>query len=190
LLSLAAGQVADPQIRHRGTLGGALAHADPAGDLGGPVLALGASFVIVGPNGSRQVDADGFFVGLFETAIGDGELLTEIRIPKHPGWGAAYEKFVRTAQQWPIVAVGAMVRMDGHRLADVRISLANMDATPLRARGVEAALLGAETDADVAIAASRAAEGANPPSDSNGDAEYRSHLARVLTKRAVITAAS
>ena len=110
LLSKAAAEVADSQIRHRGTFGGALAHADPAGDLGAPALALGAQFVIAGPGGTRTVDAADFFVDLFETAIGDDEILTEVRIPKHTGWGAHYEKFVRVAHQWPIVAVAATVK--------------------------------------------------------------------------------
>jgi aerobic carbon-monoxide dehydrogenase medium subunit len=190
LLSRAAAAVADPQIRHRGTLGGALAHADPAGDLGAPVLALGASLVIAGSGGTRTVSADDFFVDLFETAIGEDELLTEIRIPKHTGWGAHYEKFVRTAQQWPIVAVAATVRVEGVTIADARIGLTNMGATPLRARGVEAALAGvAINEETVGTATSGVADGTNPASDLNGDAAYRRHLATVLTRRAVLAAA-
>src|SRR4051794_28284895 len=104
LIAKAVEHLADAQVRHRGTFGGALAHADPAGDLGAPVLALGAQFVIAGSGGTRTVEADDFFVDLFETAIGDGEILTEVRIPKFTGWGAHYEKFVRVAHQWPIVA--------------------------------------------------------------------------------------
>ncbi|MGA8248885.1 MAG: FAD binding domain-containing protein, partial [Nocardioides sp.] len=110
LLSKAAAEVADNQIRHRGTFGGACAHADPAGDMGAAALALEAEFVIAGPEGARRVAADDFFVDLFETAIGEDEILTEIRVPKHTGWGAHYEKFVRVAHQWPIVAVGATVK--------------------------------------------------------------------------------
>ena len=113
LITKAAAEVADAQIRHRGTFGGALAHADPAGDLGAPALALGAEFVIAGPGGTRTVAADDFFVDLFETAIGEDEILTEVRIPKHTGWGAHYEKFVRVSHQWPIVAVAATVKADG-----------------------------------------------------------------------------
>ncbi|MGL5809327.1 MAG: FAD binding domain-containing protein [Nocardioides sp.] len=189
LLGKAAAAVADPQIRHRGTLGGALAHADPAGDLGAPVLALGASLVIAGPGGTRSVGADEFFVGLFETAIGDDEILTHVRIPKHTGWGAHYEKFVRTAQQWPIVAVAAAVRAEGGTIAEARIGLTNMGATPLRARAVEAALAGAAATEDaVAAACAGAAEGTSPASDLNGDADYRRHLATVLTRRAVLSA--
>lgn len=190
LLSKAAAEVADPQIRHRGTFGGALAHADPAGDLGAPALALGAEFVIAGSGGTRTVSGDDFFVDLFETAVGDDEILTEVRVPKHTGWGAHYEKFVRVAHQWPIVAVGAAVRAEGGTIAEARIALTNMGSTPLRARGVEEALAGAAATEDgVAAAAARASEGTNPPSDLNGDADYRRHLAGILTRRAVLKAA-
>lgn len=190
LISKAVEHLADAQIRHRGTFGGALAHADPAGDLGAPVLALGAEFVIAGPGGVHTVSADDFFVDLFETAIGEDELLTEVRIPKHTGWGAHYEKFVRVAHQWPIVAVAAAVRTEGGTIAEARVGLTNMGSTPLRARGVEEALAGQPATADaVRAAAERAAEGTNPPSDLNGDADYRRHLAGVLTRRAVLAAA-
>ncbi len=190
LLAKAAGHVADPQIRHRGTLGGALAHADPAGDLGAPILALGASLVIAGSGGTRTVSADEFFIDLFETAIGEDEILTEIRIPKHTGWGAHYEKFVRVAQQWPIVAVAATVNASGGTITEARVGLTNMGPTPLRARATEAALAGASaTEASVAAAAASAADDTNPPSDLNGDSAYRKHLATVLTRRAVLAAA-
>jgi carbon-monoxide dehydrogenase medium subunit len=190
LISKAVEHLADAQIRHRGTFGGALAHADPAGDLGAPVLALGAQFVIAGSGGTRTVEADDFFVDLFETAIGDGEILTEVRVPKFTGWGAHYEKFVRVAHQWPIVAVAAAVRADGGTIAEARVGLTNMGSTPLRARGVEEALAGQPATADaVRSAAERAAEGTNPPSDLNGDSDYRRHLAGVLTRRAVLAAA-
>jgi aerobic carbon-monoxide dehydrogenase medium subunit len=190
LLTRAIEQVADPQIRHRGTFGGALAHADPAGDLGAPALALDASFVIAGPSGSRTVAADEFFVDLFETAVQEGEILTAIRVPKHTGWGAHYEKFVRVAHQWPIVAVAAAVKADGGTISEARVGLTNMGSTPLRARSVEAALVGQSADDEsVRSAAASAAEGTNPPSDLNGDADYRKHLATVLTRRAVLAAA-
>jgi carbon-monoxide dehydrogenase medium subunit len=188
LLSKAAAEVADPQVRHRGTFGGALAHADPAGDLGAPALALGAEFVIAGPLGTRRVAAGDFFVDLFETSIGEDEILTEVRVPKHTGWGAHYEKFVRTAQQWPIVAVGATVRTSGDAIGEARIGLTNMGATPLRARAVEQALTGVDHPGGIEEAADLAAEGTNPPSDLNGDADYRRHLAVVLTRRAVLAA--
>jgi carbon-monoxide dehydrogenase medium subunit len=190
LLVKAEHQLADAQIRHRGTFGGALAHADPAGDLGAPALALGAEFVIAGSGGSRTVAADDFFVDLFETAIGEDEILTEVRIPKHTGWGAHYEKFVRVAHQWPIVAVAATVKADGGTIAEARIGLTNMGSTPLRARSVEEALAGvAATEDGVRDAAAKATDGTNPPSDLNGDADYRRHLAQVLTRRAVLAAA-
>jgi carbon-monoxide dehydrogenase medium subunit len=190
LLARAEHQLADAQVRHRGTFGGALAHADPAGDLGAPALALGAEFVIAGPGGSRTVPADEFFVDLFETAIGDDELLTAIRVPKFTGWGAHYEKFVRVAHQWPIVAVAAAVRIDGGTISEARVGLTNMGSTPIRARAVEEALVGQPATEDaVGTAAALATEGTNPPSDLNGAADYRSHLAQVLTRRAVLAAA-
>lgn len=190
LISAAVEHLADAQVRHRGTFGGALAHADPAGDLGAPALALEASFVIAGPAGTRTVAADDFFVDLFETAIGDDEILTEVRLPKRTGWGAHYEKFVRVAHQWPIVAVAAAIRVEGGTIAEARIGLTNMGSTPLRARAVEEALAGQPLSENaVRTAAERATEGTNPPSDLNGDADYRRHLARVLTRRAVLAAA-
>jgi carbon-monoxide dehydrogenase medium subunit len=190
LLSKAASEVADNQIRHRGTFGGALAHADPAGDMGAAVLALGGEFVIAGSGGTRTVAADDFFVDLFETAIGEDEILTEIRIPKHTGWGAHYEKFVRVAHQWPIVAVAATVKVDGGTISEARVGLTNMGSTPMRATATESALAGASATEDgVRAAADRAAEGTNPPSDLNGDSDYRKHLATVLTRRAVLKAA-
>ncbi len=190
LLHEAVQHLADAQIRHRGTLGGALAHADPAGDMGAPALALEAQFVIAGASGTRTVEAQDFFVDLFETAIGEDEILTEVRIPKHTGWTAHYEKFVRVAHQWPIVAVAATVRVDGDTIAEARVALTNMGSTPIRAHGVEAALAGQPATEDaVRAAAAHATEGTNPPSDLNGDADYRSHLAEVLTRRAVLKAA-
>jgi len=183
-------EVADPQIRHRGTVGGALVHADPAGDVGAPVLALDAELVVTGPGGDRTVPAAEFFRDLFETAVGEGELLTAIRIPKHTGWGSRYEKFVRVAHQWSIVAVAATVRVDGGTIAEAKIGLTNMGSTPLRATAVEQALVGkAATEDAVREACAAAADGTNPPSDLNGDADYRRHLATVLTRRAVLAAA-
>jgi carbon-monoxide dehydrogenase medium subunit len=190
VITKAVEQLADPQVRHRGTFGGALAHADPAGDLGAPTLALDAEFVIQGSSGSRTVPAADFFVDLFTTAIGEDEILTAVRIPKRAGWGGHYEKFVRVAHQWPIVAVAAAVKVDGGTISEARVGLTNMGSTPLRARAVEQALVGQPaTDAAVRSAAAAAAEGTNPPSDLNGDADYRRHLATVLTRRAVLAAA-
>ncbi len=191
LLHKAITEVADPQIRHRGTLGGALVHADPAGDCGAPVLALDAELVIAGQGGERTVAAADFFEDLFATAVGEDELLTGIRIPKYDGWGSHYEKFVRVAHQWPIVSVAAAVRSDGGTISEARIGLVNMGATPLRATAVERALVGQEATEDgVREACELAAEGTSPPSDLNGDADYRRHLAKVLTRRAVLTAAA
>jgi carbon-monoxide dehydrogenase medium subunit len=190
VLADAVEEVADPQIRHRGTVGGALVHADPAGDVGAPVLALDAELVVTGQGGERTVPAGEFFRDLFETAVGEGELLTAIRIPKHTGWGSRYEKFVRVAHQWSIVAVAATVRVDGGTIAEARIGLTNMGSTPLRATAVEQALVGrAATEDAVREACAAAADGTNPPSDLNGDADYRKHLATVLTRRAVLAAA-
>jgi len=190
LLHKAASEVADAQIRHRGTFGGALAHADPAGDLGAPALALEAEFVIAGAGGTRTVPAADFFVDLFETAIGDDEILTEVRIPKYTGWGAHYEKFVRVAHQWPIVAVAATVRTDGGSVAEARIGLTNMGSTPLRATAAEEAAAGAAVSAEaLAQAGAKATDGTNPPSDLNGSSDYRKHLATVLTGRALLAAA-
>jgi len=190
LLHKAIGEVADPQIRHRGTLGGALVHADPAGDCGAPVLALDGELVIQGSGGERTVAATDFFEGLFTTAVGEDELLTGIRLRKYDGWGSHYEKFVRVAHQWPIVAVAAAVRMDGGSIGEARIGLVNMGGIPLRASATEQALVGkAATEDGVREACGLAAEGTTPPSDLNGDSDYRKHLATVLTRRAVLAAA-
>jgi carbon-monoxide dehydrogenase medium subunit len=191
LLALAAETVADPQVRHRGTFGGALAHADPAGDMPAPALALGASMVIAGPSGRRTVAAADFFTELFTTAIGEGELLVEVRVPKHTGWGAAYEKFNRVAQAWSIVGVAAAVRVQAGSIAEARVALTNMGAVPVRATAVEQALVGQPATADaIRTAAASAADGTEPPVDSNADADYRRHLAGVLTRRALEAASA
>jgi carbon-monoxide dehydrogenase medium subunit len=187
LLAQAIEEVADPQIRHRGTLGGALVHADPAGDVGAPVLALEAELVIAGQDGERTVPAGEFFLDLFETAVQERELLTAVRIPKHTDWVSHYEKFVRVSHQWSIVAVAVALKVDGGRIAQARVGLTNMGSTPLRAASVESALQG-RSGSDLGDAFDGAADGTNPPSDLNGDADYRRHLARVLTRRAVTTA--
>jgi len=190
LIAEATETVADRQVRHRGTFGGALAHADPAGDLPAVALALDAEFVIAGLNGRRTVPAVEFFVDYLTTALEEGELLVEIRVPKHDGWGMHYEKFNRVAQAWSIVAVAALVRLEGGRIAEAKVGLTNMGPTPLRARAVEAALAGADATAEaIAAAAARAAEGTSPSSDLNAQADYRQHLATVLTRRAVTVAA-
>lgn len=190
LLSQATATVADPQVRHRGTLGGALAHADPAGDLGAVALALDAEFVIAGSSGTRTVPANEFFVDYFTTAIGEGEILTQVRFPKYTGWSTHYEKFNRTAQAWSMVAVAAALRVEGGSIAEARIGLTNMGTTPIRATGVEQALVGQPATADsVRAAAEHATEGTAAPSDADAAADYREHLAKVLTGRAVLAAA-
>jgi carbon-monoxide dehydrogenase medium subunit len=191
LIAAATETVADRQVRHRGTFGGALAHADPAGDLPAVALALDAQFVIAGTGGRRTVPASDFFVDYLTTALEEGELLVEIRIPKLSGtWGMHYEKFNRVAQAWSIVAVAAVVRREGDSIAEARIGLTNMGPTPIRASGVEAALAGAAATAEsIAPAAEHDAEATSPSSDLNGQADYREHLARVLTRRAVTAAA-
>jgi aerobic carbon-monoxide dehydrogenase medium subunit len=176
LLARVAGQVGDPQVRHRGTIGGSLAHGDPASDLPAACLALGATFVARGGGGERQIPADAFFRGFLETALGPDELLTEIRVPKQPHARWGWQKLTRRAQDWAIVGVAAV--MNG----TARVALVNMDDHPVRASAVEAALAGGAAPAD---AAQRAADGVSPPTDLNGDAEYRAHLARVLVQRAL-----
>lgn len=176
VLSFVAGKVGDPQIRHRGTIGGSLAHADPAADLPAAVLALGGTLVARGPGGQREIPVADFFSGLWETTLGADELLTEIRVPKVPGAGWSYQKFTRRAIDFAIVGAVAV------RNGSTSVALVNMGSTPLRASAVEAALAGGASAADAARAA---AEGTEPPADLAGSPEYRSHLARVLVRRAL-----
>lgn len=189
LLAQATATVADPQIRHRGTVGGALAHADPRADQPPVALALDAEFTIAGPGGRRTVPAAEFFVGPFETAVGEDELLVSASFPKYDGWGSHYEKFNRTAQAWSIVGVGAAVRMDSGSIAEARIGLANVGGTPMRASATEQALVGASSMAEIEAACAQAADGLEPFADEDADVEFRKHLVTVLTKRAVATAA-
>ena len=182
--------VADPQVRHRGTFGGACVHADPAGDIPAPTLALDAEFVITGPAGQRRVAAADFFQDIFTTAVGDDEILVEVRVPKYTGWGSAYEKFVRVAQQWAIAGVAATVRTEGGTITEARIGLTNMGPTPVRARAAEQALAGVAVEPNaIAGALTSIAEGTAPPTDLNGDPEYRRHLVSILGRRAVLAAA-
>jgi aerobic carbon-monoxide dehydrogenase medium subunit len=192
LIAQATQTVADPQVRHRGTFGGALAHADPAGDLGAVALALDCEFVAVGAGGERRIPAAQFFRDYLTTALTPDELLSAVRVPKlGAGWSSHYEKFNRMAQAWAIVGVAAVVRRDNGTIAEARIGLTNMGSTPLRASASEAALAGADvSDEAVGEAAEHAADGTSPPSDLSGQADYREHLARVLTRRAVMAAAS
>jgi aerobic carbon-monoxide dehydrogenase medium subunit len=176
-------------VRHRGTFGGAIAHADPAGDLLAPVLALDAELVLRGLDGTRTVPAAEFFTDFFTTALRPDEILVEVRVPKTTGWRAHYEKFNRVAQAWSIVAVAAAVRVDDGVIAEARVALTNMGATPVRATAVEQALTGQTASPEtIRAAAEHAAEGTSPPTDGNADTEYREHLARVLTSRAVAAA--
>ncbi len=179
LLAHVASKVGDPSVRHRGTLGGSMAHGDPASDLPAAVLALGGSVVLQGPDGERVVAADDFFTGFLETATAETEIITEIRIPKSSaGW--SFQKFNRRAQDWAIVGVAAVLG------DDPRVSLINMGPSPMRASAVEAALAGG---ASMAEAASLATDGTAAPTDLNGDADYRGHLARVFVERALVEAA-
>jgi carbon-monoxide dehydrogenase medium subunit len=190
LLADAEATVADPQVRHRGTLGGSLAHADPAGDLGAVALALEAEFVIVGAEGRRTVPAAEFFVDYFTTALAEDELLAEVRFPRYTGWRHHYEKFNRTAQAWSMVAVAVALNVDSAgTITEARVGLTNMGTTPIRASGVEQALVGQQAGEDSARAAAQhATEGTAAPSDADAAADYREHLARVLTGRAVLAA--
>jgi aerobic carbon-monoxide dehydrogenase medium subunit len=191
LLAEAAGTVADPAVRHRGTLGGSLAHADPAGDLPAVILALDATLIARGPGGEREISAADFFADYLTTTLRLGEILTGIRVPKlGAGWGYRYEKFHRTAQAWAIVGVAALARRDDGHVAEARIGLTNMGQVPVRAAAAEAAAAGAEATRDALLAAgARADEGSSPPSDLHGAPDYRRHLARVLTGRALTAAA-
>jgi carbon-monoxide dehydrogenase medium subunit len=181
LLAHTAGEIGDPQVRHRGTIGGSVAHADPASDIPAVLLALDAELVVHGPGGDRTVPAGEFFHGIFESALGPQDLLTEIRVPKVTG-GWSYQKFNPRAQDWAIVGVAAQVR--NGRTA---VALTNMGETPVRAGAVEEALAGG---AAPAVAAQQALEGTSPPNDALASAEYRRHLALVLTRRALEEAAA
>jgi aerobic carbon-monoxide dehydrogenase medium subunit len=172
-----AGGIGDAQIRNRGTLGGSLAHADPASDLPAGVLALGGAIVVRGPRGERQVPVEEFFTGLFSTALEPDELVVEVRVPRTGSAGWAYEKFTRRANDWAIVAVAVV---------DGRVGLVNMGSTALRASATEAALT---SGASIPDAAALADQDTDPPNDLAGTPAYRRHLVRVLTRRALTTAA-
>ncbi|WP_406176715.1 FAD binding domain-containing protein [Streptomyces sp. NBC_00996] len=188
LLTAATATVADPAVRHRGTLGGSLAHADPAGDLPAVILALDATLIAEGPAGRRAIPAREFFVDYLQTALHPDELLVEVEIPTVDGWGFHYEKFHRVAQSWAVVGVAALVRRDNGHIAEARIGLTNMGSTPLRAGATEEALVGAAAPGAVQRAAEVAADGTHPSSDPSASPAYRAHLAQVLTRRAVLAA--
>ena len=190
LIAEAAGEVADPAVRHRATLGGALAHGDPAADMPAVMMALDATMIAHGPGGERAIGATGFFDDYLTTALAADEILTGIRVPKlGPGWGYRYEKFHRTAQAWAIVGVAALARRANGQVAEARIGMANVGSTPVRASAAEAAAAGAEASRDaLRSAAQHADEGTSPPADLHGAADYRRHLAQVLTARALAVA--
>jgi carbon-monoxide dehydrogenase medium subunit len=191
VVSLVAGTIADPQVRNRGTLGGSLAHGDPASDLPAVMMICDASVTLQSAGGAqRSVLANDFFRDYLETAVEPTEVLTEIRIPAYDGWGFGYEKFNRRSEDWAMVAVSALVRKEGDTITDVRVGLTNMASVPLRATAVEDALRGQPATADsVAQAAEHAADGTDPPADLNASSEYKRHLARVMARRALETAA-
>ena len=190
LTSQVAGTIADPQVRHRGTIGGSLAHGDPASDLPGVLLAAEGSVDVQGPNGSRTIAAADLFEDYLTTSVADDEIVTSVTIPRLDGYGYAYEKFNRRAEDWAMVAVAVWVNNEGGTVSDVRVGLTNMGSTPLRATAVEEALRGQSASADaIAKAADLAAEGTEPPGDLNASPDYKRHLARVLTRRALTKAA-
>ena len=177
LLAHAASHVGDPQVRHRGTIGGSIAHADPASDLPATTLALGATYVAQGPNGTREIAAADFYQGFLESALAADEMLTEIRVPKMEGAGWSFQKFNRRAQDWAIVGVAAW-----RRNGSSGVALVNMGSTPVLASSVSSAL---SQGASIADAAQLAAEEAEPQNDLNASPEYRVHLAKVLVRRAL-----
>jgi carbon-monoxide dehydrogenase medium subunit len=177
IMSHTAGEVGDPQVRHRGTVGGTVAHADPASDIPTVLLALDATLVVQGPDGERTVPASDFWLGIFESALGPQDLLTEIRVPKLGGAGWNYQKFHPRAQDWAIVGVAAVAGNGG-----VNLALTNMADKPVRAGAVEQALA---SGADAAAAAEQVLEGTSAPNDALASSEYREALAKVLTRRAI-----
>jgi carbon-monoxide dehydrogenase medium subunit len=189
LLAVAAGEIADQQVRNRGTIGGSLANGDSAADLPAVLLALEGSVIVKGPDGEREIAAADLFEGYLTTAIRSGEILTEVRVPALAGYGHGYEKFNRRSEDWAMVGVCALVKASGGVCEDVRIGLTHMASTPLRATAAEEALRGQPLDAEhIAAAAELAAEGTSPLGDLNASPDYKRHLARVLTKRALTTA--
>lgn len=190
LASAAAATIADQQVRNMGTIGGTLAHGDPASDMPAVLLAYEGSVIIRGSGGEREVAAADLFEDFLTTAVGEGEILTEVRFPKLEGYGYGYEKFNRRQEDWAMVAVSALVKKAADGTAeDVRIGLTHMGSVPLRATAAEEALKGKPLTAEsIAAAAEHAAEGTEPPADLNASQDYKRHLARVLTRRALMTA--
>jgi len=190
ILARAAGTIADPQVRNRGTIGGSLVHGDPAADLPAVMLIADGEVALQGASGARTVAASELFRDYLETAVAPDEVLTEVRLPELAGWGSGYQKFNRRSEDWAMVAVSALVKVSDGGVEDVRVGLTNMGSTPLRAAAVEEALRGQPVSAEsLAAAAENAAEGTDPPADLNASAEYKRHLARVLCRRALEEAA-
>jgi aerobic carbon-monoxide dehydrogenase medium subunit len=190
LVSVAAATIADQQVRNRGTIGGSLAHGDPVSDLPAVVLAAEGTIVARGPGGEREIAAGDFFRDYLETALASDEVVTEVRLPDSNGWSFGYQKFNRRQEDWAMVAVCALVRVQDGTVADARIGLTNMGGTPLRASAAEDALRGQPFEAAaIAAAAEQAPDGTSPPADLNASADYKRHLARVLCRRALEQAA-
>jgi carbon-monoxide dehydrogenase medium subunit len=190
LVASAAGTIADPQVRNRGTIGGSLAHGDPASDLPAVMMVCEASVAVQGPSGERTISAREMFQDYMETALEPTEVVTAISIPSMDGWGFGYEKFNRRSEDWAMVAVSALVRKSGDTCEDVRIGLTNMGSVPLRASAAEEALRDQSLSAEsISAAAAHAADGTDPPSDLNASSEYKRHLAQVLCRRALTQAA-
>ncbi len=190
VVAKAAAQIADQQVRNRGTIGGSLAHGDPASDLPGVVLALDGSVTARGAGGEREIAAADLFQDYLTTTLDPGEVLTSVNVPAMDGYGWGYEKFTRRAEDWAMVGVVALVKASGGVCEDVRIGLTHMASTPLRATAAEDALRGGPLDAErIAAAAEQAADGTEPPGDANATPDYKRHLARVLARRALEAAA-
>jgi aerobic carbon-monoxide dehydrogenase medium subunit len=190
LVAHAAGLIADQQVRNRGTIGGSLAHGDPASDLPGVLLAAEGSVSVRGPGGERTIAAADLFEDFMTTALAADEVITEARVPKLSGYGWGYEKFTRRSEDWAMVGVCTLVKVSDGQCEDVRIGLTHMGPTPLRASAAEQALRGGPLDAErIAAAAERAADGTKPPGDLNATPDYKRHLARTLTRRALEQAA-
>jgi carbon-monoxide dehydrogenase medium subunit len=190
IVSRAAGTIADQQVRNRGTIGGSLAHGDPASDLPAVLLVSEGSVMLEGQQGSRSVPAAELFQDYMETALGADEVLTAVEVPALDGWTFGYQKFNRRSEDWAMVAACAVVKRSGDDCEDVRIGLTNMGSVPLRARAAEEALRGQALSAEnIARAAEQAADGTDPPADLNASSEYKQHLARVMCRRALEQAA-
>jgi aerobic carbon-monoxide dehydrogenase medium subunit len=190
ITAIVAASIADQQVRNCGTIGGSLAHGDPASDLPATLLACQGSVTLQGPSDQRTVAAGELFRDYLETAVAGDEVLTEVHVPALDGWGFAYRKFNRRAEDWAMVAVTALVKRDGDHCEEVRVAISNMGSVPLRAHALEEALRGSSLSASaIDAAAAHAADGTDPPADLNASADYKRHLARVLSARALREAA-